>query len=122
MGFLAIIASNTLATTLLRKSNGKVDGFIIEGPTAGGHNAPPRGKMQMDEAGEPVYGERDIVDLAKIRELGAPFWLAGGFVVPRNCRRLMEAGASGVQVGHAVRLLRRESDLREDYKQGLDSR
>ena len=77
--FLAIIASNALATTLTRKANGKVDGFVIEGPIAGGHNAPPRGKLQLDQTGEPVYGERDRVDLAKMRELGVPFWLAGGY-------------------------------------------
>ena len=57
--FLAIIASNALATTLTKKANGKVDGFVIEGPIAGGHNAPPRGKLQLDQTGEPVYGERD---------------------------------------------------------------
>ena len=45
--FLAIIASNTLAITMLKKADGKVDGFVIEGPTAGGHNAPPRGKLQL---------------------------------------------------------------------------
>ena len=39
--FLAIISSATLATMLTRKANGYVDGFVIEGPTAGGHNAPP---------------------------------------------------------------------------------
>ncbi|HYL92592.1 MAG TPA: nitronate monooxygenase, partial [Alphaproteobacteria bacterium] len=43
--FLAIIASNTLATTMVKKANGRVDGFVIEGPRAGGHNAPPRGKL-----------------------------------------------------------------------------
>lgn len=37
--FLAIIASPALATMLARKSSGKVDGFVVEGPTAGGHNA-----------------------------------------------------------------------------------
>jgi nitronate monooxygenase len=41
--FLGIVASATLAMTLARKSSGRVDGFIVEGPTAGGHNAPPRG-------------------------------------------------------------------------------
>lgn len=41
--FLPIIASNVLAVTLVRKANGRVDGFVIEGPIAGGHNAPPRG-------------------------------------------------------------------------------
>src|SRR3990167_1370817 len=67
--FLAVIASNTLATTMVKRANGRVDGFIVEGPTAGGHNAPPRGKLQLSKAGEPVYGERDRVDLAKLREL-----------------------------------------------------
>jgi nitronate monooxygenase len=116
--FLAIIASNTLATTLLRKSNGKVDGFIIEGPTAGGHNAPPRGKMQLDAAGEPIYGERDVVDLAKIRELGVPFWLAGGFGNAAKVQEALAAGATGVQVGTPFAFCA-ESDLRPDYKQSL---
>jgi nitronate monooxygenase len=116
--FLAIIASNTLATTLLRKSNGQVNGFVIEGPTAGGHNAPPRGKLQIDEAGEPVYGSRDVVDLAKIRELGVPFWLAGGYATAEKVREARAAGAAGVQVGTAFAFCD-ESDLREDYKQQL---
>ncbi len=30
-----------------------MDGFIIEGPTAGGHNAPPRGKPQLSAAASP---------------------------------------------------------------------
>jgi len=44
--FLAIISSAVLALSLAKKSSGKVDGFIVEGATAGGHNAPPRGTMQ----------------------------------------------------------------------------
>jgi nitronate monooxygenase len=28
--FIAIIASNTLATTMLKKADGTVDGFVIE--------------------------------------------------------------------------------------------
>src|SRR5487761_1527116 len=39
--FLAIVSSNTLATTMLKRANGAVDGFVIEGPPAGGHNASP---------------------------------------------------------------------------------
>lgn len=116
--FLAIIASNTLATTMVKRANGKVDGFVIEGPTAGGHNAPPRGKMQLDEAGEPIYGERDRVDLAKIFELGLPFWLAGGFGSPEKLREALAAGAAGVQVGTAFAYCA-ESDMREDYKQAV---
>jgi nitronate monooxygenase len=97
--FLPIIASNSLATMLARKANGRVDGFIIEGPTAGGHNAPPRGEIQLNERGEPIYGERDVVDLEKIRDLGLPFWAAGGTGRPEKLLEVMEAGGTGVQVG-----------------------
>ncbi len=38
-------------------------------------------------AGEAIYGERDQVDLAKIRELGLPFWLAGGYGTARKAAR-----------------------------------
>ena len=61
--FLAIVASHVLATMLARRSTGRVNGFVVEGPTAGGHNDPPRGKPELSDAGEPVYGERDVVDL-----------------------------------------------------------
>ena len=113
--FLAIIASNTLAITMVRKANGKVNGFIVEGPTAGGHNAPPRGKPVFNEAGEPVYGERDVVDLAKLRELDLPFWLAGGYGRPERVREALEAGAAGVQVGTAFAFCS-ESGLTREYK------
>lgn len=99
--FLAIVASNTLALTMLKKANGRVDGLIVEGPTAGGHNAPPRGALQLSEKGEPIYGERDVVDLAKMAALGAPFWLAGGYGTPEKVREALAAGAAGVQVGTA---------------------
>jgi nitronate monooxygenase len=97
--FIAVISANSLATTLARKANGRVDGFVVEGPTAGGHNAPPRGEMRLDERGEPVYGERDVVDLVKLRELGLPFWLAGGVGSPEGLQRALDAGAAGIQVG-----------------------
>jgi nitronate monooxygenase len=97
--FVAIVASHSLATTLARKSVGKVDGFVIEGPTAGGHNAPARGTPTYNELGEPVYGDRDIVDLDKIRELGLPFWLAGGAGTPDELTRARAEGAAGIQVG-----------------------
>ena len=113
--FLAIIASNVLAATILKRANGKVDGFVIEGPTAGGHNAPPRGKLQLDEAGDAIYGERDRVDLEKIRELGLPFWLAGGYGSPEKLREALAAGAAGIQVGTAFAYCA-ESGLRSDYK------
>ncbi|HEV8235624.1 MAG TPA: nitronate monooxygenase, partial [Gemmatimonadaceae bacterium] len=97
--FLAIVSAHSLATTLARKANGQVDGFVIEGPTAGGHNAPPRGELSLNDFGEPVYGERDIVDLEKVKELGLPFWIAGGVGSPNGLRAARAVGAAGIQVG-----------------------
>lgn len=97
--FVPIVSASSLATNLARKATGRVDGFIVEGPTAGGHNAPPRGEARFSAAGEPVYGARDVVDLGKIRELGIPFWLAGGAGTPDGLREALAAGAAGVQVG-----------------------
>jgi nitronate monooxygenase len=97
--FLAIVSAHSLATTLARKANGRVDGFIIEGPTAGGHNAPPRGGLSLNDLGEPIYGERDLVDLGKVRELGLPFWIAGGVGSPAGLAAARDAGAAGIQVG-----------------------
>jgi nitronate monooxygenase len=97
--FLAIISSATLALTLARKSNGRVDGFIVEGAVAGGHNAPPRGALQLSPQGEPIYGPRDIPELAKIREIGLPFWLAGAYAQPEKLAAAQELGAAGVQLG-----------------------
>lgn len=97
--FLAIIASHTLAISLTRHTQG-VNGFVIEGPTAGGHNAPPRGQLVL-EGGEPVYGPRDEVDLEKIRAIGLPFWLAGGQATPERLQEALREGAAGIQVGTA---------------------
>ena len=116
--FLAIISSNTLATTMLRRASGKVDGFVIETPTAGGHNAPPRGKMQMSASGEPIYGDRDRVNLADMRTMGVPFWLAGGYGSPEKVREALDEGAAGVQVGSAFAFTE-ESGLRDDLKTSL---
>jgi NAD(P)H-dependent flavin oxidoreductase YrpB (nitropropane dioxygenase family) len=99
--FLAIVASATLAMTLARKSSGHVDGFVVEGEVAGGHNAPPRGPLQLDVRGEPVYGPRDVPEIAKIRELGRPFWLAGSYASPEKLDEALRLGATGIQVGTA---------------------
>ncbi|MEO8227956.1 MAG: nitronate monooxygenase, partial [Gemmatimonadota bacterium] len=116
--FLAIIASNSLATMLARKASGRVDGFVVEGPTAGGHNAPPRGSAPLNERGEPTYGERDLVDLAKLRELGVPFWLAGGTGSPGALRAARAAGAAGIQVG-TLFAYTDESGLTETLKRSV---
>lgn len=116
--FLPIVSSHVLAATLVKKANGRIDGFIVEGPTAGGHNAPPRGTLQLNDAGEPVYGERDEVDLGRMRALGVPFWLAGGYGSPGRLREALEEGAHGIQVGTPFAFCD-ESGMRADCKEAL---
>lgn len=117
-GFLPIISSAALAQALLRRSEGALDGFVIEGPTAGGHNAPPRGPLTLNARGEPVYGEKDVVDPEKMMPFGLPFWLAGGYGRPARLREALEAGAAGVQVGTAFALCE-ESGMDPALKQRL---
>lgn len=116
--FLAIVSSNTLAATMLRRASGRVDGLVIESPTAGGHNAPPRGKLQLNAAGEPVYGDRDRVNIEDLRTLGVPFWLAGGYGTPAKLREALDQGAMGIQAG-TVFAFSQESGLRPDLKMWL---
>ncbi len=113
--FLAIIASSTLALALAKKATGRMDGFVIEGPTAGGHNAPPRGDPQLNARGEPIYGDKDVVDLEKIRTLGLPFWLAGSYGHPERLQVARAAGAAGIQVGTAFAFCE-ESGLAPELK------
>nr|WP_311132619.1 nitronate monooxygenase [Nonomuraea gerenzanensis] len=108
--FLAIVSSHVLAAYLARAPRTRPDGFVIETPVAGGHSAPPRGRVVLDEAGEPVYGPRDDADLAKVAATGLPFWLAGGYGTPGGLERALAAGAEGIQVGSAFALCR-ESGL-----------
>ncbi len=113
--FFPVVASVTLAALLVKKCPGGVDGLIIEGPTAGGHNAPPRGKAQFSPEGEPLYGSRDEVDLAAIKALGLPFWLAGSYGSPEKLAEARDAGATGIQVGTLFAFCQ-ESGLRKDLK------
>ncbi len=75
-------------------------------------------KCLLNNVGEPIYGERDVVDLVKLRELGLPFWLAGGYGTSEKLREALAAGATGVQVGTAFAYCT-ESGLRDDYKLAL---
>jgi NAD(P)H-dependent flavin oxidoreductase YrpB (nitropropane dioxygenase family) len=102
--FLAIVASHVLASYLARDDRTRPDGFVVEGPVAGGHNAPPRGPAIFDDDGQPIYGPRDAVDLEKLAALGLPYWLAGGYASPERLVEARFAGAAGVQVGSAFAL------------------
>lgn len=119
--FLPIISTDLLATMLLRQvRNSTIEGFIVESHIAGGHNAPPRGKMILDDEGQPVYGVRDTADLQNIAKLGLPFWLAGGYGSHAKFQEALDCGAAGVQVGTPFALCR-ESGFSAHVKHELIS-
>jgi NAD(P)H-dependent flavin oxidoreductase YrpB (nitropropane dioxygenase family) len=75
--FVAIVSSHLQAEGLAANPKTRPDAFVIEGPDAGGHNAPPRAKKK-DERGNYIYGEEDIADLEAVKAVGIPFFVAGG--------------------------------------------
>lgn len=113
--FIGIVSSTALAKTLATRAEGSVEGLVVEGPPAGGHNAPPRGTAQFTESGETKFGERDLPDIAQIRALGLPFWLAGAYGRPSRLAKALASGATGIQVGTAFAFCE-ESGLRADLK------
>lgn len=98
--FLAIVSSFTLAQALASDPATRPYGFIVEGPEAGGHSAPPA-KMRFDAQGQPIllYTEEDSADIGAIAELGLPFWLAGSYGRPERIRQALAMGATGIQFG-----------------------
>jgi NAD(P)H-dependent flavin oxidoreductase YrpB (nitropropane dioxygenase family) len=97
--FLAIVSLHSLASYLFRDDDIRPDGFVVEGPTAGGHSAPPRGKLTLDDDGQPLYSPRDHADLGAIAKLGLPFWIAGASGTPEALTEARAAGAEGIQSG-----------------------
>jgi NAD(P)H-dependent flavin oxidoreductase YrpB (nitropropane dioxygenase family) len=116
--FLAVVASHVLAQFLARDPLTRPDGFVVEMPIAGGHSAPPRGRTVLDDNGEPVYGQRDLLDAASMVGIGLPFWLAGGYGSPEGLRLAAGLGATGVQVGSAFALCA-ESGIQPELKMQL---
>jgi len=76
--FLAIIASVTLALALLKRSTGQIDGFIIEAPSAGGHNAPAPGPVATHRGRRAALRPQGRGRLGKDKGSGIAF-LAGWF-------------------------------------------
>src|SRR5574341_637004 len=116
--FLPIVSSHVLASLLLKKASGSVQGFIVEAPTAGGHNAPPRGNFKLDDKGQPVYGQRDKVDFAKMASFGLPFWIGGSYASPQSLVWARASGARGVQVG-SIFALCEESGMDDQIKREI---
>jgi len=115
--FLAIISSDILAKTFVRRASGYTDGFIVENYTAGGHNAPPR-RVDRSKPATEEYTEKDIADLAQMREIGRPFYLAGGFASPEAVQSALKEGAAGVQLG-TIFAYSQESGIRPDIKRAV---
>lgn len=113
--FFPIISSSTLARRLYKKANGPINGFIVETPAAGGHNAPPRSKSGTSGGGEPVYGQRDDIEIESVKSLGLPFWLAGAWGTPERLSEALSLGAHGIQAG-TVFAFCKEAGLAEPLK------
>ena len=116
--FLAIVSLENLVQALAQSPSGAPDGFIIEHHTAGGHNAGPQGPLKKDEKGQPIYGAGDEPDLQAIRQVGIPFWLAGGYGSREKLQEALAAGATGVQVG-TVFALAEESGMKATYRSAI---
>jgi NAD(P)H-dependent flavin oxidoreductase YrpB (nitropropane dioxygenase family) len=120
--FLAIVSSHILANYLARDEETRPDGFVIEGPTAGGHNAPPRSKDHIADDGQVTFSDKDLADFEKVKAVGLPFWLAGGYGTPAKVKEAIDLGAVGVQVGSLFALSRESGitdDLRDEVLKGI---
>ncbi|MDP1850818.1 MAG: nitronate monooxygenase [Candidatus Planktophila sp.] len=113
--FLAIISSHALAAYLNRDVDVRPDGFVVEGVTAGGHNAPPRGNTPIGSDGQSQFTIKDDADIEKIRATGLPFWLAGGYATPEKLNSAISQGAVGVQVG-SIFALSHESGITKELR------
>lgn len=116
--FLAIVSLENLVQSLANSQSEPPDGFIIEHHTAGGHNAGPQGPLKKDELGQPIYGPQDEPDLHAIRQVGLPFWLAGGYGSHEKLEQALALGANGVQVG-SVFALTEESGIKSNYRSAI---
>ena len=116
--FLAIVSLQNLVQALAQSQTEPPDGFIIEHHTAGGHNAGPQGPLKKDEKGQPIYGPEDEPDLQAIRQVGRPFWLAGGYGSHAKLAQALSLGATGVQVG-SVFALTEESGMKPAYRSAI---
>ena len=112
-GFIPIISSNVLGMMLSKKLGGKVSGFVVEEPTAGGHNAPPRNKID--------YGPKDFVNYLELAKLGIPFWIGGSYASSEKLAEAISLGAEGIQAG-SIFALCDESGLDQSIRREIRRR
>lgn len=134
--FVPIVSSVVLAQSMLKRANGKgptkgIQGFVMELPTTGGHNAPPRGfrydpvakshAIDLNKRGEPVYGPKNKVDLSKFAKAvkdKVPFWMAGAYAHADKFKDAIKLGAQGVQCG-TVFALAKESGMDDQTRKDI---
>ncbi|AMK12015.1 MAG: NAD(P)H-dependent flavin oxidoreductase [Pseudodesulfovibrio sp.] len=118
-----IVSSGRAASILCRKWAGKFgylpDGFVVEGPKAGGHLG-----FKAEQIEDPEYQLEKI--LAEVVEAVAPYRekhekpipviAAGGVYTGEDIARFLEMGASGVQMGTRF-VATKECDADEAFKQ-----
>jgi NAD(P)H-dependent flavin oxidoreductase YrpB (nitropropane dioxygenase family) len=86
----------------------------VEHWKAGGHNAPPRRKVETESG----FGPLDEVNFEKMKAVGLPFWLAGGRSTPDSVKEAFALGAEGVQVG-TLFALSNDSGLLPKYREQM---
>ncbi|WFS64042.1 nitronate monooxygenase family protein [Pseudodesulfovibrio thermohalotolerans] len=118
-----IVSSGRAASILCRKWANKFnylpDGFVVEGPKAGGHLG-----FKAEQINDPEYQLEKI--LAQVVEAVAPYRekhqkpipviAAGGVYTGEDIARFLEMGASGVQMGTRF-VATKECDADEAFKQ-----
>ncbi|WP_272700762.1 NAD(P)H-dependent flavin oxidoreductase [Desulfovibrio sp. Fe33] len=118
-----IVSSGRAASILCRKWANKFnylpDGFVVEGPRAGGHLG-----FKAEQIEDPEYQLEKI--LAQVVEAVAPYRekhekpipviAAGGVYTGEDIARFLEMGASGVQMGTRF-VATKECDADEAFKQ-----
>jgi NAD(P)H-dependent flavin oxidoreductase YrpB (nitropropane dioxygenase family) len=114
--FLPIVSTDVLATLMTKRlPANSIRGFVVEKPTAGGHNAPPRAKGVFDETGQPVYGSKDEVCFKNLESLNIPFWIAGSLASPEGLAEAHALGAVGIQAG-SIFALSENSGMKSAYR------
>lgn len=114
--FLPIVSTDVLASLMTKRlPANSIQGFVVEKPTAGGHNAPPRMKGVFDKTGQPVYGPKDDVCFKNLESLDIPFWIAGSLASPEGLAEAHALGAVGIQAG-SIFALSNNSGMKSSYR------
>lgn len=106
-------AANLLVKWWKDKYDRTPDGFVVEGPLAGGHLG-----FKPDQLEDPAYALDTLVTqvLAVARPLNIPVIAAGGLFTGQDVKRVLDLGADGAQLGTRF-VATRECDAPDEFKQ-----